>query len=547
MKQEIVEADVLCVGGGIAGLMAAIRASELGARVVIAEKANILHSGSAGAGNDHFLAYIPEIHGPDKRAFIKAMMETQLRTFFWGVSRDMLNAVVDKSFDMLKLWESWGIQMKYKGKYEFAGHAFPGRPLVHVRYEGRRQKYILTEQVQKRGVQIINRVMVFDLLDNDGITGALGSYTRDDGLIVFKAKCVILATGCCSRLYPSLTPGSMFNLPVAPSNTGDGRAIAARAGAELIGLEFIGSHFGPKYFARPGQATWIGVYRDPQGRPIGPFVAKPDRRYGDITPEVDKSIFEDYARAGRGPVYMDCAGISDEDYEYMLHWLEHEGNVALVNHLKEEGIDPRENPIEFVPYGYLTGARIRQGAKGETTVKGLYVAGDESMFGICQAAVSGWVAGENAANYGKAVEAASIRNVETKIEDRTKLIRQLRGRKDGPDWKEINYALQQTMHDYAGYVRSEAVLEQGQKHLKRVKNKAYATMMARNPHESSRCLEVLNLLDIAELVFAASRERKESRGNVRRYDYPLANPLTSDKLLAARYVDGKPAVEWHAR
>ena len=58
-----IEADVLCIGGGIAGLMAAIRAAEHGAKVVVAEKGNTLTSGAGGMGNDHFLCYLPEVHG----------------------------------------------------------------------------------------------------------------------------------------------------------------------------------------------------------------------------------------------------------------------------------------------------------------------------------------------------------------------------------------------------------------------------------------------------------------------------------------------------
>ncbi len=60
LPKEVVQADVLCIGGGPAGLMAAIRASELGAKVVVADKGNTLHSGSGSAGNDHFQCYIPE-------------------------------------------------------------------------------------------------------------------------------------------------------------------------------------------------------------------------------------------------------------------------------------------------------------------------------------------------------------------------------------------------------------------------------------------------------------------------------------------------------
>ena len=63
MQEEKKRCDVLCVGGGIAGLMAAIKARELGANVTVADKSNTLRSGAAGAGNDHFQCYIPEVHG----------------------------------------------------------------------------------------------------------------------------------------------------------------------------------------------------------------------------------------------------------------------------------------------------------------------------------------------------------------------------------------------------------------------------------------------------------------------------------------------------
>ena len=78
MQEEIVETDVLCIGGGIAGLMAAIRASECGAKTIIVEKGHALHSGRGRAGNDHFETYIPEVHGPNQDAFIEAVSYTHL-------------------------------------------------------------------------------------------------------------------------------------------------------------------------------------------------------------------------------------------------------------------------------------------------------------------------------------------------------------------------------------------------------------------------------------------------------------------------------------
>ena len=123
----------------------------------------------------------------------------------------------------------------------------------------------------------MNRIMVFELLGGpDGVTGALGIDTREDRLIELQAKSVILGTGRSGRLYPSPIHGQVWYTATPHSLTGDGRAMAYRLGAELVGLEIEGQHFGPKYFVKGGQGTWIGVVRDAQGKPIGPFVTQPD-------------------------------------------------------------------------------------------------------------------------------------------------------------------------------------------------------------------------------------------------------------------------------
>ena len=164
MKIENITTDVLCIGGGIAGLMAAIRARELGAKVVIAEKGATKYSGSARAGNDHFWCYIPEVHGSNMELFIKECMLTQLGYMLSGLGHRLVRTWLDKSYDIVKLWDEWGIPMKHDGRWEFSGHSFPGRVMTHLKYKGQNQKPVLMEQALKRGVEIIDRVMVFDLL-----------------------------------------------------------------------------------------------------------------------------------------------------------------------------------------------------------------------------------------------------------------------------------------------------------------------------------------------------------------------------------------------
>jgi succinate dehydrogenase/fumarate reductase flavoprotein subunit len=540
MKKEVVEADLLCVGGGIAGLMAAIRAAEFGAKVIVAEKGNTKSSGAGRVGNDHFQCYIPEIHGSDIRPLIK-----ELQYSFKFAMRDasFVQTWLEKSFDIVKLWDSWGIPMKYKGKWEFAGHGYPGSRLKHLKYAGHNQKAVLTQEARNRGAEIMDRVMVFDLLGDNGVIGAIGIDTRADRVIVFQTKAVILATGFCMRLYPSPTPAWMCNLTFPPTLTGDGRAMAYRIGAEIVNMEIPYRHSGPKYFVRSGQASWVGVLRDPQGKPVGPFVTEPNKKYGDAAAQHYPTLFEDYAKSGRGPIYMDCSGISGEDYEYMMYWLRHEGYESFLHYLEEESIDLRKNPVEFTSYEMRLTGGIYYNEKAETSVRGLYAAGDELFGGISGAAVFGFIAGENAAQYAKNVKSAQIETVEAKINEDIRLFDDIRNREVGPEWKEVNITLQQIMDDYAGSIRSETLLKAGLTYLQRLKEKASTTMLAKNQWELIRCLEVLNLLDIGELVFITARERKETRGRHIRPDFPVTNPMLN-RLLLVRKVDGKPVIKW---
>ena len=545
LKEELVETDVLCVGGGIAGLMAAIRARELGAKVIVAEKGNALHSGRGRAGNDHFWCYIPEVHGTDMELFLKECLKgPKLKLMQAGTSMKVLRTFLEKSFEIVKLWDRWGIPMKYQGRWEFAGHSFPGDVLTHLKYAGLNQKRVLTEKALEKGAEIMNRVMIFDLLrGGDGIVGAIGIHTREEKVMVFQAKAVILGTGFVDRLYPPPVSGWLASVAGGLTLTGDGRTMTYRAGGDIVGPEIARRHIGPRYFSRYGQATWVGVLRDPKDKPIGPYVTKPDKIYGDMTPEVKGTILEDYMKSGKGPVYMDCRGISDEDYEYMMYWMVHEGNSSLLDYMKEEGIDIRKHLVEFQIYHMLPEGKIWISEKAETSIDGLYAAGDESMGGIGPSATYGWIAGENAATYVKEVPGPDVEKARAEIEERKALVNNMSSRKEGPDWKEANIALQQIMQDYAGSVRSETLLTAGLSYLRRLREKVDTTMMARNQWELTRCLETLNLLDLGELVFLAANERKETRGLHNRPDYPLTDPMLDGKGLFIRRVKGEPVIE----
>ncbi|MFC1868448.1 FAD-binding protein [Thermodesulfobacteriota bacterium] len=543
LEKRRVQTEVLCIGGGPAGLMAAIRAADLGVNVLVADKGNTVCSGSASGGNDHYRCYIPEVHGNDTGPIIKEAQHAPLAS-----GREEFTQVwLDMSFEIVKLWDSWGIPMKYNGKWEFAGHSFPGRPRIYMHYSGGNQKQVLTEQALKRGVKIMNRVTVFELLkDGERVTGALGLDTWNGQVIEFQAKSVFMSTGGCSRLYPSSTPGWMFNIPFCPVLTGDGRAMVYRAGGELADIEFTGQWAGVKYFSRSGKATWTGVLRGPDDQPIGPFVTKPDKIFGDITSDIWPTVFDDYMRSGKGPVYMSFKGATDEDIGYIRHWLMNEGNKGMLDHMAEEGIDLKKHALEFRTYEIGVKGGVWFNINAETSLKGLYAAGDEYFGSMANSTIWGWIGGERAARFSKEADFAGSGGQKALIDKKTAVFESMLSRRDGATWKEANIALQQIMAEYAGMVRSETLIEQGMRNLRRLKEKSLSTLMAGNGHELGRCLEVLNLLDVGELVMHAVGERKETRGKHTRADHPFTNPLL-DKLLIIKKDGDKPVFQWRQK
>lgn len=549
IDEEPMETDVLIAGGGIAGLMAAIRAAVSGASVIVAEKANTKRSGCGATGNDHFLCYLPEVHGKDMAPILQEYKNSQVGGFS---DTSLAVRFLEQSCDRVKAWDSWGISMRPKGGWDFSGHAFPERPRIWLKYAGHNQKSVLTRQAKKQGVRIENHLMITDVITEEGeVIGAIALGTKEETPVikVIRAKSVILTTGCGSRLYPAVSPGLMFNTANCPVCTGSGQAMAYHSGAKLTNMEFPQRHAGPKYFARCGKATWIGLYKDPHGKLVGPFVKKATRELGDITGDVWNSVFTDKFRSGEGPVYMDCSGTSQEDFDYMMWGLVEEGNTALLNHMAEEGIDVRNQKVEFMQYEpFLVGRGIEIDLNAATSVPGLFAAGDpvgNFRADIAGAATFGWIAGGSAAERAKRISGLKKAEKDRLVEERVDFYSQMVGRQTGPDWKEANLALQQIMQDYAGVeVRSETLLRAGFKYLTDLKDKVQTRITADHSHTLMRCLEVLDLIQCGEIVFSAALERKETRGMHRRSDFPFTNPLLQDKFLTLWQENGQVKMAW---
>lgn len=399
-SNETVYTDVLVIGGGIGGLCAAAAAGENGASVIVAEKANTKRSGSGATGNDHFLCYYPKQHGDDINVIVKEALDSLI-----GLCHDpsLTKKYLEHTFEMAQRWESWGITMRpYGDEYEFMGHAYPGRPRIWLKYSGGNQKLMLTKAAKKVGAKILNHHPAIELIrEGDRVVGALclDVSKQEPSYTTIIAKKVILATGTANRLYPSAaSPGWLCNTAFCPSCTGGAQAQAWRIGAKLCNMELPNRHAGLKYFARCGKSSWIGIYKYPDGKLLGPFVTSVDRYLGDITCDVWNSAYTDVLLNGQGPAYIDCSMISEEEQVFMRHAMVEEGLTGLLGHMDAEGIDLRKHAVEFMQYEpHLIGRGLEVDENAECSIKGLYAAGD--MMGnvrgdISAAAVFGWFAGE---------------------------------------------------------------------------------------------------------------------------------------------------------
>jgi len=536
IRKDIVKTDVLIIGGGIAGMQAAITAAENGSNVVVAEKADTRRSGCGATGNDHFMCYIPEYHGEDFNEIIREVTETLV-----GPLQDLnlLRLMMKRSFELVQKWESYGISMRPTGEWSFMGHAMPGRRRYHLKYDGHNQKPLLTKEALRQGAKIMNKMVMSELLTNEEghVVGAIGVNIADDvpEVVVFQAKSVIISTGGALRLYPGLNPAYPFNVANCPADTGSGPAMAYRAGARLVNLDMPYVHSGPKFFARAGKATWIGVLTDFHGKPVGPFVTQPTRELGDVTADIWQGVFQEKMENGTGPVYMNCSKTSNDDMEYMMKAFVSEGDTSLVDYFEQYDIDLHKKMVEFGTFEYNFTARgLDIDLDSGTTLPGLYAAGNTTgnvRGDITSAAVFGHVSAESASKYAKQVKDYDVSD-HPLIAEKIQLFNAILGRETGAHWKEANSMLQQIMKDYVGMkIRSETLLKAGLKYLGDLKRYSREQLKADNSHELMRVLEVLDLIDMGEAVAITSENRKESRGSChQRSDYTFTNPLLNNKF-----------------
>ncbi len=552
-----IETDVLVIGGGLAGCMAAIKAAEEKVlRIILVDKSNTVASGCAASGIDHIWSYIPPIH--ERMGYtIEDMAEDHRQGIAYGFLRkDLFYLVAGTMYERMLDLERFGLRFRYEdsnipGQFRIVQqfHSVP----TSFNFDGGPLKAKLTQEAKRRGVQIINRVQMTDLITTDGqISGAVGVGTRTGDIYFFKAKAVVLSSGRSNRL--SRNPSGVdFNTRLPSPLSGDGTSMAVRAGLPIINIEFLSArllapcgNYCPNYGDPRNTVQPAARIVDGEGNLVVPRTQFYDweklgkDKFDPV--ETRRKWIEDRKmwRGGRasmpkrvaqgeGPFYLDFSEGMDEEIDYIAWSIRNEGKgTQFMRYFEgEEGLDLEENSQEYA--GWANRELAGTAAKGlwvdkdlETGIQNLFGAGDE-VGGLPWAAspgafTMGWHAGEMAAKRARE-QKAFLPVREEKMKVRRMFCSETLSRERGFYWKEVELYVQNLIDFYCGDVRGEGLLKRG---LERLEYAKAAPLKAENPHELSRALEVKSIIDNAELVLRSSIERKESRPpfDFFRADYP---------------------------
>lgn len=517
---DVIQVDVLVIGGGIGGSFAALNASEQGVRVVLLEKADVRRSGAAGMGigghhqllrDDVTLTDVARDITEGGRKFIGTA--DLMPTTKGLVNENLVYLGYKDNWEVVHTLEQWGLNMKWDdGQYYFVSHD-------NLHYHGRDIKKIVARALKKSPVTILERTVGIDLLTSEGrVAGVTALNVRTGQFILCKAKVVVVATGALMRIYHPfypVAPGRFKMLYQYHAGSGDGMAMAFRAGAELVNMDVS------------GVGAFLRGARLADALPLSQTSASRnvyDAR-GERMPEpFDVDMQLRIEREGRGPCFVDVSQNSEEWHQAIERHTEDSLPIQL-KFAEERGLDTRKDKFEVARYRPESSspiAGVAMDEDGQTTVKGLYAVGDmvggTTFVGVANAAVFGMRAGKHAAsNLAKMKQVAIDEN---QVAEHRKAVFAPKERKRGIEPLELEMKIRHIVESYCGPERSQGSIDQGLWRLRAVSDKFQPELVARDNHELMSAQEVRNLFLLAEVYLLCSREREESGMRTFRLDHP---------------------------
>ena len=544
LKVKELETDVLIIGGGTAGCYAAVTISKNSdLSVLVVEKANIKRSGCLAAGINAINAY--NVKGRVPQDYV----DYTIKDANGIVRKDLVLTAANRFNEITAEVEKLGLViLKDKnGEYVNRGNR-------NIKINGENFKPILANAVKKsKNVKVLNTVNITDLITENGeVKGAVGFSIKENAAYKILAKKVIVATGGASGLYKPNNPGfSRHKMWYPPFNTGAGYAMGIKAGAEMTTFEmrFIALRCKDTIAPTGTIAQGVGakqvnsrgfVYEDKYG------ITTSERVYGTVKEN----------QLGNGPCYLKTSGITDEESESLLKaYL----NMAPSQTLKwiESGKNPNEQDVEIQgTEPYIVGGHTASGfwinTNRETTVKGLYAAGDVAG-GFPQKYVTGALAeGEIAAlDIISKIKLENKKNEKNKenqnfSEQSEKIIKEYENILNFEKNKineflieDLEEGMQKVMDEYAGGI--SANYQFNEKQLKLADEKISQLLelskdvKAADMHDLMFAYELKDRLLVCKSLIAHLLYRKETRWHT--FNENLDHPKTDEKFF--KYVNSK--------
>ena len=541
-----VKADVVVIGGGTAGLNTALAAAEMGAEVLVVDKAPIQRSGAIAGGIDHFFAYLDTGPSWDTRDAYLAYVSKVAR----GAANLKIHEKVfcDELTPAMERIERMGVSLHQPDGSILRTQALGQPGPIAINFDGKLLKPKMAFQIKKKHIRTINRVQVSNLYLHKGELAGLAGYDiRNGDFYEIQAKAAVIATGNTNRMFKTQT-GNPFNLWYCPANTGDLHRAAFDAGVELANVEYVRLTIVPKGFSAPGFNAFFGMGGKFVNGLGQPFMSN-YHPMGDKAPRnmmVWGALQE--VRAGRGPIFVDVRHLSAKDLAHLFSLLGIDKDT-LPEFLKAKGYDREgaliemtvSEPMQARP-SELCGSGIKIDETCASNIPGIFAAGDASdqmgCLHMCMA--GGYAAGKHAARY--AAKVAQLRPLKAKeLEDERKRVFAPLMRKTGTASGEFENIVRIVATDHFGPYKSEISLTSAIAKLDALDHYR-DDLKANNLHELMRCHEAMNIQSVAKIVAHAALARKESRFIP--YHYRSDHPETNEDwcgLVAVRK-DGEKGV-----
>lgn len=545
------DTDLLVVGGGVAGSMAAIPALEAGLKVVICEKGKVLdHCGSIGCGVDHYLTVMdtgPEWDTPE--FLIKHVPELTDGIVDMAVA----SRVIHEMPRIFRKLESFGVDFKDKKigtYYRLRSFGLPGT--YHINFDGTDFKKHIGERVRKGKATVLMRTMVVQLLTKDNRAyGALAFNFRTGEWFAIRAKAVVLAAGDVNRISRNAS-GLAFDSWHLPYNTGDAQAMGYHSGAALANMESVEATLTPKGFSCQGLNALVSLGAYFVNKRGERFMFKYDKKGENARRAVIADAAINEYLMGNGPVYLDCRHLPAAMLDHMEATLQVD-RYTLPAYYEQKGVKFREELVEISVSElsirrsgvYFRGSGLAVDTSGETSVEALFAAGDCATVsgGISGAAVLGHIAGEGVVQrvlgtHGARpeIDMGAAERVRARAAGYLK-------HPDGTTWKKLEDETRQTVTDYVGVRRNEKGLKLALDTL-RALAKREAALKADDLHGVMRIHEARNIRLNAEIMATASLARNETRtgSSHLRLDYPQTDDRNWRKFVIVERGPDGPAV-----